>query len=864
MKKSKNTPPKLAQKLLIWFLKDELAEEVLGDLDEKFDLTIGKYSSQKAKRNYWYQVINYMRPFAFKFLNFKRSNTMLRHNVLISYRSFLRFKGNFFINLIGLASGLACTLLIFLWVSDEWSVDKFHEKSDRIYQVLENSLNNGESITSPNMPGLLAQSLRAEFPEIEDATLVIPPGFYGIKAFISADEQFIEAQEQYVEPNFLKIFSFPLQQGNTETALNDISSILISESMALKLFNTTKDVLGKVVKWKQKGKDGNYIITGVFQNLPTASSQQFDVLLNYELFQKAHPNVDRWGNGNPYAYFTIKENIDVAALNLKISDLKKRHDEHAQSTFFIQKLSDRYLYGVYNNGKVVGGRIEYVRLFAIIAIVILTIACINFMNLATAKASTRLKEIGVKRALGAGRKTLVYQYLTESFLITILGVISSIFIAWLILPQFNQITGKSLSIDFSFELILALGAIVVITSLLAGSYPAFYLSRVNTSEALKGKLLQGFKDLWARKGLVTIQFIVSIVLIFCVLLISKQIEYIQTSNLGYSRHNVVYFNNNGLKKESYESFLYQIKMIPGIENASTTRHDLTGGNGHTTRLSWPGQTAGQSLNFVNLEMGEGFIETVGIKLLEGRTFNKKLGNIRDEIIFNETAIKLMGLENPIGKSVVLWGKKRRIIGVVKDFKAQSFYEPMEPTFIQAYPMVTKTMVKIRDGNEQETLAQLQSVYEEFNPGFPFEYKFMEEDYQVWYQAEQRVASLSKLFTVVAIIITILGLFGLTAFTTQRRSKEIGIRKALGCSSLKIVMLLTSEYSKIVFLALIVALPIGYFISNQWLGRFAAGIELDTSYFVITALITFALTWLTSGYLTIKAAICNPVQSLKTE
>jgi ABC-type antimicrobial peptide transport system permease subunit len=871
MKNSKRhtAPPRLAEKLLLWFLKDELAEEVLGDLDEKFYSTAEKHSTRKAKRNYWFQVINYMRPFAFRFLQSPRvirsnSAAMFKHNLLISYRSFLRFKGNFFINLIGLSSGLACTLLIYLWVNDELSFDKFHEKDDRIYRVLQNDLSNGEVTTMPYMPGLLGQVLKADLPEVEETSMVIPPAFYGNKAYISADEKFIQAQEQYIEPGFLEIFSFPLIEGDPKTALDDKFSVLISEDMSVKLFNTTEGVIGETVHFDDEGTSIDYIVSGVFENVPTNSTQQFDVLLNYQLMLEKDQYIDKWYNSNPYCYVLLKEGANADEFNVKIKNIIKQHHEGSTADLFIQKSSDAYLFGDFKNGVQVGGRIEYVKLFSLVAVVILVIACINFMNLSTAKATTRIKEIGVKKALGARRKTLVGQYYIESFLLTILGTFVALFITFLALPSFGKITGKSLSMDLSQNILLGLIFIVLFAGTLAGSYPALYLSKFKTTESLKGKFSQGFKDIWARKGLVILQLMVSIILIISVLVVSGQIEYIQSANLGYQRDNVLYFDNNGLKPEGYEAFQSLIKDIPGITRVTTTGHDLTGENGHTSGLTWPGKTTNQDINFMNLEMGVNFIETVGIELIQGRSYSTEVGDFRKEIIFNETAIRMMGLEDPIGKTIQLWGKDKKIIGIVKDFRAQSMYDAIEPTFIQAYRMAGKTMVKIQAGTEQQSLAQLQSVYEEYNPGFPFQYKFVDEDYQAMYQSELRVASLSKLFSLIAILITCLGLLGLTAFSTERRSKEIGIRKVLGSGSWRIVLLLTSEFTKMALLALVVALPIGYIISHQWLSNFADSIVLNAWYFIFTAMITLLVTLFTSGSLTIKAAISNPVKSLRSE
>ncbi|GAB5526962.1 MAG: ABC transporter permease [Roseivirga sp.] len=860
------TPPRLAERLLLWFLKEELAEEVLGDLDEKFFSQLEKSSPGRARLNYWYQVFHYLRPFAFRFFQSNNSNnvSMLKHNLLISFRSFQRAKSTFFINLVGLASGLICTLLIYLWVMDELAVDSFHQDSDRLYQVMHNDVNNGEIRTMPYMPGKLAATLMADFPEVETSTMVVLPGFFSSGGYISYDDMYLSVKEQFVDKEFFNVLTFPLLQGNPTTAIDDKSDIVISESMALRLFNTTDNVVGKTLHWDEKDTGGELIISGVFEDIPASSTYQFDVLLNYERVVEANPYMTEWYNSNPHTLLRLKEGASLEAFNTKIKDLIKPHVQDSESTLFAQKFSDRYLYGTYENGKIAGGRIAYVRLFAMVAAVILIIACINFMNLSTARATNRLKEIGVKKVLGARRKTLIAQYFTESFMLTLSATLLAIFLTSLLLPKFSELTGKELLLPFDPVFIIALLLLICITGFLAGSYPALYLSGLKASESLKGKLVRGLSAVWARKGLVVFQFSTSVVLIVTVLIVSQQIRFIQSKNLGYDRDNVLYFSNTGIKKENYASFISQLESIPGVIGTSTADHNMKDDESRTSGLDWPGKGPDVKFDFNILSMGTGFVETIGMEIVAGRSFEKGRANERSKIIFNETAIRMMGLGDPIGQTIELWGNKKEIIGVVKDFHLATLHKTIEPCFIQIYPMMSRTMVKIQAGTEVETLNQIEEVHSKTTAGIPLEFQFMDADYEQMYQSEKRVSFLSQSFAVVAVIISCLGLLGLAAFTAERRSKEVGVRKVLGAEVWRLVLLLSGDFTKMVLVALLTGLPISYFIAQSWLQGFAFGISLDFWYFALAGALMLAVAWLTVGLQTLKAARANPVDSLRSE
>lgn len=863
------TPPRLAERFLLWFLKRDLAEEVLGDLDEKFYSQLEKTGLSRARLNYWYQVLDYLRPFALKHKQSSRvfgtNNTaMLKHNLLVSFRSFQRSKSTFFINLIGLASGLVCTMMIYLWVMDELSVDRFHLNSDRLYQIMHNDVNNGEIRTMPYMPGRLADALTADFPEVESATMIVLPGFFSSGGYISYNEKYISVKEQFVDARFFKVMTFPLIQGNPDTAIDDKTDIVISKDMALRLFNTTDNVVGKTLRWHEEDTGGDYIISGILDDLPTSSTYQFDVLINYERVVEANPYMEEWYNSNPHTVVKLREDASLTAFNAKIRDIIKTHVNNSESTLFAQKLSDRYLYGTYENGKIAGGRIDYVRLFALVAVVILIIACINFMNLSTARATNRLKEIGVKKVLGAKRKNLIAQYFTESFLLTISATLLAVLLISLLLPKFSELTGKELSLPFSPVFVISLLILICLTGFLAGSYPALHLSGLKASESLKGKLVRGLSAIWARKGLVVFQFSTSVVLIVTVLIVSQQIGFIQSKNLGYERDNVLYFSNNGIQKANYASFMAQLESVPGVISTSTADHDMKSEHGRTSGVDWPGKESETKFDFINLAMGTGFIETIGLEIIEGRAFQKGRTNEKSKLIFNETAIRMMGLEDPVGKTVELWGNKKEIIGVVKDFHTESLHKAIEPCFIQAYPMLSRTMVKIKAGSEMQTLNQMEEIHKNFAAGMPFDFQFMDADFQQMYQSEKRVSFLSRSFAVVAVVISSLGLLGLTAFTAEKRSKEIGVRKVLGAEVWRIVLLLSGDFTKMVLVALLIGLPVSYFIAQQWLQGFAFSVAIDLWYFVLAGCLMLAIAWFTVGLQTMKAARANPVDSLKSE
>lgn len=785
---------------------------------------------------------------------------MLKHSLILIYRNFLRARGYFFINLIGLATGLACTLLIYLWVRDEVNMNKFNATDERLFEVMEHQQYADNIMTTTSTPGILAENLKIDFPEVQYAatTTWIEPYTLSFK------DKNVKAKGYHVGKDFFNIFSYPLIHGSADHVLQDKLSIVISKSLAESLFGSDAEAVGKTIEL-QHAK--SLAITGVFENTPTNSSLQFDFVITLELFLDENEWATQWGNNGPSTFVVLNEGSNPNDFSQKIKDYIKSKEEDSNTVLFLQKYSDRYLHGRFENGVQSGGRIEYVQLFSIIAVFILVIACINFMNLSTARASRKAKEVGIKKSVGAGRQSIVFQYMSESLFVTVTSVILALAMVWLFLPQFNLITEKKITLSLLDPVLMMwVIGITLFTGLLAGSYPALYISGFKPAAVLKGEMKGSWGELWARKGLVVFQFLLSVILIVSVLVIYKQIEFVQTQSLGYNKEHLIQFPIEGTVEKKLDLFLKEVQRIPGVVNASSIGHGLIGRNNNTSGLSWEGKNPEDRILFENVGTNYELLETLGVEMAEGRMFSDEYGADSTKIIFNEAAIRVMNMEDPIGKTINLWSEyDMEIIGVVKDFHFQSFHDVVKPLFFRLSPRNTWIiMIRLEAGKEKETLAALAKFYTDFNPGFTFEYQFQDQEYAKLYAAEQRVASLSFYFATMAILISCLGLFGLATFTAERRTKEIGIRKVMGSSATNIVLLLSGDFTKMVLLSIAIALPISYWLLDMWLQRFAFHIELGSWYFVLAGLIALITAWLTVASQAIKAANLNPVSCLRDQ
>lgn len=787
---------------------------------------------------------------------------MFKSYFKIAWRHLLKNRQFTFLNLVGLSTGLACALLIYLWVYDEMSFDRFHQKDAQLFQVMENQPLTGGVRTVAETPAPLAEALIKVMPEVEYATVTTPPSWFP-KMAIAIGDKHISAAALFAGRDYFNIFSYHLLQGNTSQVLGDKNGMVISEQLALSLFHTTVNVIGKTLEWQidQFKKPG--VITGIFKGTPANSSVQFDVVLSFDAFSELLGMPGTLDGPGPFlTYLAVKKGTNISRFNDKLSAFMTSNSKGAARSLFLKPYGDNYLYGHYENGVQAGGRIGYVKLFTLIAIFILLIACINFMNLSTAKATGRMKEIGIRKSIGANRSTLVMQYLGESLLMSGLALMVALLLVWLFLPQFNDITGKQLAVRPDAGMIAAVLGITLLTGLLAGSYPALYLSGFKPVAILKGKIKNTVGELWARKGLVVFQFAMSVLFIVAVMVVYRQIAYVQAKNLGYDKDHVIYFDAEGRVPANTSDFLAALKRIPGVINASGMVGNVLGGP--SLGIPWKEPEGGEArvIQFRQFLLNYGMMETLGLEMAAGRVFSRDFGADSMKVIFNEAAIKAMGIQDPVGKIINLGGVNREIIGVVKNFHFQSLHEEIKPLFFNLDLQGSTIMIKIQAGMEKQVLGRLAAFYKTYNPGFVFDYKFLDDDYQAQYQAEKRVAALSKYFAGFAVLISCLGLFGLAAFTAEKRRKEISIRKVLGASVSNVVLLLSKDFLKYVTLAIVIATPLAWWIMHRWLNDFAYHIHLGADIFLITGTTMMLITILTVSYQAVKAALINPVKGIE--
>jgi putative ABC transport system permease protein len=793
---------------------------------------------------------------------------MFKSHIRIAWRNLIKDRQFTALNLMGLSVGFTCALLIGLWVTDELSIDKYNEKDTRLYQVMANYQTENGMKTGTYMPGVLANALKAEFPEVEYSVGILPASWFDSKGVIVSGDKRIKAGGSYVDKDYFHVFTCRYLAGDKDRLFQDKQTVAVSENIARVLFGTTENLIGKTVKYEAYDFSGTFVISGVFEPNPANATEQFDLLFNYGIVLEKRPNLNTWDQeSDPDVYLVVKAGTNIATLDKKISQFINAHDKKSNATLFLAKYSDKYLYNRYENGKQAGGRITYVRLFSLIAVFILLIACINFMNLSTAKAARRAKEVGIKKVVGASRGSIVLQYLGESVLMSLLALLLSVVLISLLLPLFNGITDKQLTLHLTLPIVLSVFGIALFTGLFAGSYPAFYLSRFRPIVVLKGVIRTSLSELLARKGLVVFQFTLSVMFIAAVLIIYRQVQYIQSKDLGYNRENIIHFEipleMDSAKIVAAASFVKELATIPGVASAGSFSHDLAGHHGAISGFQWPGKQPNTDIEFANLEMGANFLETAGIKIKEGRNFSDN-NNAQHEIVFNETAIKAMGLKNPIGQTVRFWGMDRQIVGVAADFNFESMYQPVKPCFFQIYPVTPNVMVRLTTGSEKQTIAAIKDAYAKFNPGQAFEYRYLDEDYRKWYASEIRIGILARYFAGLAIFISCLGLFGLAAFMAQKRQKEIGIRKVIGASVSQMAFLLSKEFLFLVGIAIVIAFPLVGWVMQNWLKGFAYRVSITADIFVMTGLTAVVLTLCTISFQAVKAALMNPVKSLRNE
>lgn len=769
------------------------------------------------------------------------------------------------INIVGLALGVACSLLIGLWVEDELAMDNYHAKSPVLYRIMQSQTFNGETNAGPHTPGMLSYELKKKFPEVVHAS-----GFtWETDLNFTVGDKFNKQKARWAGEDWFKMFSIPLLAGTPATALKAPESMAISRKMADNYFGSPQNALGKTVE--VAGRDIPYKVTAVFEDLPAQASEKYDFLLTWEDFRKRNNWVEQWGNNGPRVYFELRPDANTANVEKRLKKfLNNYRKEEYPNTLFMQRLSESYLYNDWRGGTQNGGRIEYVRLFSVVAVFILLIACINFMNLATARSERRSREVGVRKVMGAVRESLIGQFLAESFLITALAVLVAIGLVELVMPNFNELTEKQLVLSYTQpSTYLILLGVTLLTGLVAGSYPAFYLSGFNPARVLKGRLKFSRGSKLFRQGLVVFQFTLSILLIVGTIIIYRQVSFIQNKNLGYDRENLIYIPMEGELSTKYRTIHQQLLHMPGIQSISTINQVPGEFGSNTTGVNWPGKDPESRPLFEATGIGYDGLKTLGIKLLSGREFSEKYATDSAAFLINREAAALMGYKDPVGKPITFWDRPGTIIGLVDEFHFHSLHEQIRPLILRldagwSTSYYGAMMVRTQPGQTQQAIASLESICKQDNPKFPFTYRFADVEYGKLYRSEQVMGTLAKVFAGLGIFISCLGLLGLAAFTAEQRTKEIGIRKVLGASVFSVISLLSKDFVKLVGIAFLLASPVAWWALGDYLDKFYYHVNLDWWVFVGAGLLALLVALLTVSSQAFRAATVNPVKSLKSE
>ncbi|MCH8125765.1 ABC transporter permease [candidate division KSB1 bacterium] len=803
---------------------------------------------------------------------------MIKNYIKIALRNLLKHKVYSLINVAGLAIGMACCLLILLYVKDELSYDRYHKNIDRIYRVTLHGRLAGSDINVTSTCRPMAAALINEYPEVEFAlrlrqmsrTVLVSRG----------DKYFNENRVFYADSTYFDVFTLPLLRGNAKTALTAPNSVVIPEATALKYFGD-EDPIGKTLTFNNTT---DYKVTGVSENIPSNSHFHFDFLASFVSLDDHNSTI--WIQNSLHTYIVLQENASAEQLNNKFPELIRKYvapqieqamgvsfddflEQGGEYNYSLQPVKDIHLYSHLTGEFEPTGNADYVTIFALIAFFILILACINFMNLATARSANRAKEVGLRKVVGSNQTQLIAQFLVESILLSAMAMIIGIFLVKLFLPGFNNLAAKEIEMSYLGDTYLSLGILIItlFVGVVAGSYPAFFLASFKPINVLRGKLTTGMKSSSLRSGLVVFQFIISVGLIISTLVVGDQLDYMRNKNLGFEKDQVVVIHRASALGNQLDIFENQLKQLPNI-NVTTATYHLPGKLPDTNAFQLPDVPQSEAYLLSTFSVGFDFIETLSIEMVAGRSFSKDFPTDSSAYIINEAAVKKFGWTEAIGKSIIEpdpeGASVGEVIGVMKDFHFESLHEVIKPAILRLASGPRFVVAKINSDDIPGTIADIEQKWAVLAPNQPFEYTFLDNDFDQLYKTDQRVGKIFTIFTILGIFVACLGLFGLTSFSAEQRTKEIGIRKALGASVSNIVILLSKEFTKLIAISFFIAAPISYFVMTKWLENFAytSGIKLPT--FILAGGIVCLVAWLTISYQSIKAALTNPVNALKYE
>lgn len=784
---------------------------------------------------------------------------MLENYFKIAFRNLLRNKGFSAINISGLAVGMASALLILLWIYNEVSYDKFHSNKDYLYHAWNRGVFDGKLQCWDNTPKILGPTLKEEYPEVANISRQSSRWFV-----TKAGERKLSTEALITDAAFLQMFDFPMVEGDAKTALNSVSSIIVTEKMAIKMFDT-KNALNKVITID---KD-NFTVTGVLKDLPTNTVFHFDYILPWPYLKKIGEDDDSWGNNSVKTFVQLKPNANPAALAGKIKDITIRHSNKEEDhEVFLHPISKWHLYSNFTDGKISGGRIQIVRLFGIIAAFILLIACINFMNLSTARSEKRAKEVGIRKTAGANKGLLVGQFIGESVLIAMIAGVLALIMVGISLPSFNALIASRLSVPFGsigFWLVTLL--FILFTGIIAGSYPAFFLSSFKPIAILKGTFKRTNSAISPRKVLVVVQFSFAIILIISTLIVVQQIRYAQNRDAGYERGQVVYHWITGDLNKNYRQIKTELIRAGIASSVTKTASPLSFGSSDTWGVEWQGKNKADKIDFDRFSEDEGLVATAGLQLIAGRDMDlSKYPSDSGAMILNESAAKVMGFKDPIGQIVKDGDEAYQVVGVIKDFLIGSPYDHAKPMIIEGAKSYFNVIhIKLNATKPTaESVKATEAIFKKYNPDYPFEYHFVDADYTLKFDDTQKIATLTGLFAGLTIFISCLGLFGLAAYMAENRIKEIGVRKVLGASVLGITTLLSKEFLILVVISIVIATPIAWFAMDTWLNDFPYRIAMQWWVFVVSGVMAIVVSLLTVSYQAVRAALLDPIKSLRSE
>ncbi|SEI52127.1 duplicated orphan permease [Dyadobacter sp. SG02] len=788
---------------------------------------------------------------------------MLQNYLKITWRNLTQNKTLSFVNISGLSLGIAFAILIGMWIQYETSYDTFHKNLNRLAMVQRHQMINHEKVTASGVMLPLYDELKANYPQIKSITRSI-----STESGLVAGTNKFNKKGNYVDPDFLTMLSFPLVKGNPETALNDPNSIVLTESLAKALFGAA-DPIGKIVKVDNAY---NAQVTAVAKDVPKNSSFSFEYLIPFEFLVRNNPyvrdNRTNWGNSFLQTMVELKEGVSMDAFSKEISPLLANKETKIKPQFlFLHPMAKWRLFDDFKNWTSAGGRIAYVRLFGIIGGFILLIACINFMNLSTARSEKRAKEVGVRKAIGSLRKQLIVQFLTESLFTTFLAFLLALGLIWTLLPYLKNIGLENIRFDFSnVQLLAAVFMVCVVTGIVSGSYPALYLSSFLPVKVLKGPGQQAAGAVSFRKVLVVFQFVISIGLIIGTVIVFQQINHAKNRSVGYDTNNLITLTaTNGLLTH-YNAVKQQLLNSGHIQAVAKVSSPMTRVQNDWNGFTWEGKNPNESplLDLILTEWD--YEKAASLKFITGRPFSREFGTDSNAVILNETALKLMGFKDPIGKTIRDGDRVLNIVGVIQDVVMRDPFKPVPPAIIQFSPDYHQVvLVRLKQGDDlKKTLATVRRIIEKYDPASPFEYSFVNEEFDTKFATENQVATLTGIFAGLAILISCLGLFGLTMFMAERRSKEISIRKVLGASVLNLWLMLSREFIWLVTIACLIASPLAWWAMSRWLEKYDYRIEIGWPVFAIAGTAAVAVALATISTQAINAAIANPVERLKAE